>query len=179
MVIRNTNNAVIVYFSRTGENYTVGEIEVGNTAKVAAEIARQTGAPRIEIVPVEPYPDVYDQAVAQATEERKRCVRPAFSLEGDASVLDSANMVFLGYPIWWADMPMPVYAFLGSRDWSGKTIVPFCTHEGSRLSDTEESIARITGATVLRGLAFRGETAQHDVLAVSRGVRHWLGSIND
>lgn len=176
-MIRSTNNAVIVYFSRTGENYTVGEIEVGNTAKVAAEVARQTGAPRVEIVPVEPYPDVYDQAVAQATEERKHHVRPAFSLEGDASALDSVNMVFLGYPIWWADVPMPVYTFLESRDWSGKTIVPFCTHEGSGLADTEASIARATGTTVLNGLSLRGEVAQHDAAAVSRGVQQWLDGI--
>ena len=54
-----SNNAVVVYFSRTGENYSVGEIEVGNTAKVAQVIASRIGAPTVEIVPVEPYPNVY------------------------------------------------------------------------------------------------------------------------
>ncbi|MBW3088208.1 flavodoxin [Bifidobacterium sp. 82T24] len=176
----NPSNAVIAYFSRTGENYAVGEIEIGNTANVAAEITRRTGAPTIEITPVEPYPHVYDEAVAQATAERKGHARPPFTLQGDTAAhaaLEHASTVFLGYPIWWSDMPMPVYTFLESRDWTGVTIAPFCTHEGSGLADTASSIARITGTTVLDGLELRGATAQYDVVAVSSSVKDWLMAI--
>ena len=92
-----SNNAVVVYFSRIGENYSVGEIEVGNTAKVAQVIASRIGAPTVEIVPVEPYPNVYDEAVAQATQERSAGARPAFTLvagdgaDNPAAMLDSAD----------------------------------------------------------------------------------------
>lgn len=180
MADSNAGNSVIVYFSRTGENYTVGEIEVGNTDKVAAELAKQTGAPRIEIVPVEPYPYVYNQAVAQATRERNDQVRPAFTLKSDTAgtdalaALDAADTVYLGYPIWWADMPMSVYTFLESRDWAGVTIRPFCTHEGSGLADTVVSIADVTGANVLPGLAIRGATAQNDEVRTTQRVADWL-----
>ena len=101
-----SNNAVVVYFSRIGENYSVGEIEVGNTAKVAQVIASRIGAPTVEIVPVEPYPNVYDEAVAQATQERSAGARPAFTLvagdgaDNPAAMLDSAETIYLGYPIW-------------------------------------------------------------------------------
>lgn len=96
-----SNNAVVVYFSRTGENYSVGEIEVGNTAKVAQVIASRIGAPTVEIVPVEPYPNVYDEAVAQATQERSAGARPAFTLvagdgaDNPAAMLDSAETIYL------------------------------------------------------------------------------------
>lgn len=177
-----SNNAVVVYFSRIGENYSAGEIEVGNTAKVAQVIASRIGAPTVEIVPVEPYPNVYDEAVAQATQERSAGARPAFTLvagdgaDNPAAMLDSAETIYLGYPIWWSDMPMPVYTFLESRDWSGKTIAPFCTHEGSGLADTVASIRRVVvGATVLDGMELRGAVAQNDVDATVRAVDGWLG----
>lgn len=177
-----SNNAVVVYFSRTGENYSVGEIEVGNTAKVAQVIASRIGAPTVEVVPVEPYPNVYDEAVAQATQERSAGARPAFTLvagdgaDNPAAMLDSAETIYLGYPIWRSDMPMPVYTFLESRDWSGKTIAPFCTHEGSGLADTVASIRRVVvGATVLDGMELRGAVAQNDVDATVRAVDGWLG----
>ena len=167
--------AAIVYFSRIGENYAVGEITEGNTAKVAHAIAERTGAPVIEIVPERSYPDGYDAAVAQATRERNAAARPAYVLEGDVAALDAADTVFLGYPIWWADMPMPVHAFLESRDWHGVTIRPFCTHEGSGLADTVASIRdAAVGATVAEGLELRGATAQHDTAVVAQTVADWL-----
>ncbi|PLS26261.1 flavodoxin [Bifidobacterium parmae] len=175
--MNNNGNTVVVYFSRTGENYAVGKTTVGSTAKVAAEIMQQTGSMGVEIVPVEPYPDAYDQAVAQATEERRNHARPAFVLDGDTAALDTAEMVFLGYPIWWSDMPMPVYTFLESRDWTGRTIVPFCTHEGSGLAGTEETLARVTGARVCDGLELRGELAQHDAASVKQAIETWLKAI--
>lgn len=84
------------------------------------------------------------------------------------------NTVFIGYPNWWGDMPMIVYNFLESHDWSGKTVIPFCTHGGSGLSDTEETIENITGAAMLDGFAISGETAQNDQRTSGNRVAKWL-----
>ena len=85
------------------------------------------------------------------------------------------DTIFLGYPSWWGDMPMIVYTFLEGRDFSGKTVIPFCTHEGSGLSGTEGTLKRtLSGATVLKGLALRGATAQRSQDEARRSVTSWL-----
>lgn len=82
------------------------------------------------------------------------------------------------YPNWWGDMPMAVYTFLESYDFSGKAIVPFCTHEGSGLSSTENSIAKLCpDAEVLDGLAIRGSVAQNSREEANEAVINWLGEI--
>lgn len=87
-------------------------------------------------------------------------------------------MVFLGYPNWWGDMPMAVYTFLESYDFTGKTIVPFCTHEGSGLSGTVSSIkAALPGAEVLDGLAVRGSVAQAAGEEAQSAVTDWLSGL--
>ena len=113
-------NMVVVFFSRAGENYEVGEVTVGNTAKLAQEVARRTDSPMIEITRTEPYPERYAATSEMVQEEQRVNARPPFTLSGDVDALDSSDTVFLSYPIWCGDMPMPVYAFLESRDWSGK-----------------------------------------------------------
>ena len=114
---------VVVFFSRAGENYEVGEVTVGNTAKLAQEVARRTDSPMIEIARTEPYPERYAATSEMVQEEQRVNVRPLFTLSGDTDALDSSDTVFLGYPIWCGDMPMPMYAFLESRDWSGKPFI--------------------------------------------------------
>ena len=149
-------NMVVVFFSRAGENYEVGEVTVGNTAKLAQEVARRTDSPMIEIARTEPYPERYAATSEMVQEEQRVNARPPFTLSGDVDALDSSDTVFLSYPIWCGDMPMPVYAFLESRDWSGKTIYPFCTHGGSGLSGTVSSIKNEEpNADVKDGLAVR------------------------
>ncbi|MCD7958909.1 MAG: hypothetical protein LUF89_05310 [Ruminococcus sp.] len=74
-------------------------------------------------------------------------------------------------------MPMPVYTFLESHDFSGKTVIPFCTHEGSGLSSTVSSIADLTGATVLDGLAVRGSVAQNSQEEAGAAVTEWLEDV--
>lgn len=165
---------LVAYFSRTGENYSVGYIEKGNTHMVADMIAGQTGGDMFEIRTVAPYPDEYDECTEVAKQEQDENARPelAESVEG----MENYNVIFLGYPNWWGDMPMPVYTFLESYDFSGKTIVPFCTHEGSGLSSTENSIAKICpDAEVLGGLAIRGSVAQNSQEEANEAVISWLG----
>ena len=92
--------------------------------------------------------------------------------------MEDYDVIFLGYPIWWSDMPMAVYTFLESYDFSGKTIIPFCTHEGSGLSSTDSSIAEIcTGADVLDGLEIRGSVAQNSQDEALTAVTDWLDKI--
>ncbi len=88
---------------------------------------------------------------------------------------DSCDTVYVGYPIWVNDMPMIVYTFLESYDWTGKTIAPFCTYRVSGLADTEAAIREIcTGAKLLPGLAVPGETAQNDAEGTWQAVAEWL-----
>ena len=92
--------------------------------------------------------------------------------------MEDYDVIFLGYPIWWSDMPMAVYTFLESYDFSGKTIIPFCTLEGSGLSSTDSSIAEIcTGADVLDGLEMRGSVAQNSQDEALTAVTDWLDKI--
>ena len=93
--------------------------------------------------------------------------------------MDQYDTVFIGYPIWWGDLPMVVYTFLESYDFSGKTVIPFCTHEGSGLSGTDRKVANVCpGATVLDGLAIRGSVAQNKQSDAKSDVVKWLNGLN-
>lgn len=164
---------LVVFFSHTGENYGVGNISEGNTHIIAKMIAEATGGSLFEIVPEKEYPhDSYDDVVEIAKQEKAQKARPA--IKGDVKVEDY-DVIFIGYPNWWGDMPMPVYTFLEKHDWTGKVVVPFCTHEGSGLSSTEEHVAETcNGATVAKGLAVRGETAQNNREQARKSVNSWI-----
>ena len=167
------SRVLVVYFSRTGENYTVGTISKGNTVIVADMIAENTGADVFEIVPETPYPDSYDECLEVATQEQRSNARPEYV--GEVEGWEEYDTVFFGYPIWWGDLPMIAYTFLESHDWSGKTVIPFNTHEGSGQGGTQRTIAGLcSGATVLDGLAIRGNTAQNDSAAAQKSVTDWL-----
>ena len=161
-----------MYFSRTGENYGVGVIEEGNTAIVAKMVAEKTGADLFEIVPSEAYPEGYDECCEVALAEQNAGARPAFAQNID---LTPYSTVYLGYPIWWGDLPMCVYTFLEAHDWAGKDIHPFCTHAGSGLSGTESKIASTcSGANVGQGLSIAGTTAQNSRDQAQAAVDAWL-----
>ena len=142
---------LVVYFSRADENYSVGTVEVGNTELLAKEIIAKTGADEFKIVPVEAYPEYYQEAVACATEEGNTGARPEYIGDIDLAEYDT---VFLGYPIWWGDMPMIVYNFIEKHDWNGKTIIPFNTHEGSGNSGTYEALQTAVNGATLKGDGF-------------------------
>ena len=162
----------VVYFSRADENYSVGIVEKGNTEIVAEAIARQTGAEIFKIERTKPYPVGYRACIDEAKKEQGANARPALKSTPDISAFDT---VYIGYPNWWGDLPMPMYTFLESHDWSGKTVVPFCTHEGSGLSGTEATLRKICeGTTVKKGLAIRGATAQSNKSAVKKSVEDWI-----
>ncbi|HWQ70884.1 MAG TPA: flavodoxin [Desulfitobacteriaceae bacterium] len=148
------NNILVAYFSHSG-----------NTRIIANQIHEKVGGDIFEIVTVNPYPKDYDAVVDQAKQEQEDNYRPELATEVEN--MDSYDVVFIGYPNWWGTMPMPVFTFLEEYKFSGKTIIPFCTHEGSGLGRSVEDITELCPqSTILDGLAIRGssvETAQDDV----------------
>ena len=166
------SNMLVAYFSLAGEQYGVGVIEEGNTSIIAHIIAEQTGADLFEIKPETPYPTTYQGLLDISRQEMRDNARPEIADTVDN--MDDYDTIFIGYPNWWGDMPMIVYNFLESYDLSGKTIVPFCTHGGSGLSDTESTIADITGGTMKDGFAIPGTTAQNDRDTAKSKVTDWL-----
>ena len=172
-IVNENKKVLVAFFSRTGENYGVGHIKIGNTHKVAEEIARQTNGTLFEIKPVKKYPDGYKDCVETAKEEKTSKARPA--IKGKVKNMEQYDIIYLGYPNWWNDAPMPVYTFLESYDFSGKQIYPFVTHEGSGIGNSEQSIkTALPKATVNAGLAIYGHTAQSDAPYVEKAVQNWL-----
>ena len=168
---------LVAFFSRTGENYAVGNIKKGNTHIVAEMIANETGGKLFQIETLKPYPDEYKACVDIAKTEKENNARP--KVQGDVKVEDY-DIIFLGYPNWWGDMPMAVYTFIEKHNWNGKTVIPFCPHEGSGLSGTERKLKdACKGAKVSEGLAIKGTTAQNSQPQALKTVQTWLKKVNN
>lgn len=164
--ILNKNNTdskiLVVYFSRTGENYNVGNVEVGNTAIVASYIKDYLKADSFEIIPVNKYPDKYQECLNQATKEKNENARP--EIQNKITNFDQYDTIFVGYPIWWGDLPMIMHTFFESYDFNGKKVIPFNTHEGSGDAGTYSTVQKdLPKANVTTdGLALDGKTARSD-----------------
>ena len=173
-----SNHKVLVaYFSRTGEQYSVGNITEGNTAIIAKMIAEKTNGDLFEIkVKNDNYPKSYTALTEYAQQEKRNNARP--EIIGNVENFDDYDTIFIGYPNWWGDMPMPVYTFIESYDFTGKNVVPFCTHEGSGLSGTQNKVQNAAkGAKLLTGFAIYGHTAQNDRTEADKKVSEWLKGI--
>lgn len=166
--------SLVVIFSRADENYQVGYIEVGNTMKLAQLIAEKTGSELFEVKPAKKYPADYDTCIDVAKREQNQNARPAIAEDRDISEYDT---IFLGYPVWWGDIPMCMYTFIEGHDWNGKTVIPFCTHEGSGSGRTDSTLkSTLKGADVKRAKSMRGSEAQKGGASVERKVDAWLKS---
>lgn len=167
-----TKKVLVAYFSRTGENYAVGTISKGNTCIIAEMIAQETGGTLFEIKPEKAYPATYQECIDLAQKEKGNKARPA--IKNDIKV-EGYDVIYIGYPNWWGDMPMPVYTFLEKHSWEGKTVIPFCTHEGSGLGSTPSYLKNVCkGATIGKGLAMHGSTAQTQQAKALDAVKKWL-----
>ncbi len=170
-----TANILIAFFSRAGDNYGVGVIEQGNTHIIAEMIQEQMGGTLFHIQRATPYPERYRDCTDEAQREKNANARPALLETMDISEYD---IIFLGYPNWWGDMPMPVYTFIESQNWEGKTVIPFCTHAGSGLSGTVGTLrSKCSGATVLDGFSIAGTTAQNNRDSARQAVTNWLNGL--
>ena len=167
---------LVVYFSRTGEQYTVGVIDEGNTTIVAKMIAEKTGADLFEILPETDYPYTYAELTDVAKKEQNEKARPA--IKDELPDLSQYDTIFIGAPVWWGDWPMIMYTFFENADLAGKNLVPFSTHEGSGLSGFDRKLASaVPDATVLTGQAFRGNDCQNRKDSVSDAVDKWLSGL--
>lgn len=167
---------LVAFFSRADENYAVGYIKKGNTHIVAEMIAAETEADIFHIETVNPYPANYNECIEVAKREKQSKARP--EIKGDVRVEDY-DVIFLGYPNWWGEMPMAVYTFIEKHNWQNKIVIPFCTHEGSGLSGTERRIqSACEGATVMKGIAIRGYTAQNEQETTRKTVQTWIKGLN-
>ncbi|ULQ58484.1 flavodoxin [Brucepastera parasyntrophica] len=136
---------------------------LGNTQYVAQLIQRHTGGDMFVIRTVQTYPGAHQPLLDFARQERTANTRPA--LAASVENLDQYDTIFLGFPVWYADLPMPLYSFLEQTDFSGKTLIPFSTHGGSQFSSTINTIVRLqpnasvtrNGFTVSRNSAGRAE----------------------
>lgn len=183
---------LIAFYSRADENYFGGQyryVKVGNTEKVAKMISDLTGADMFKIEQKVPYSANYKECVAQSVKDLKSKARPELvSLPN----LDDYDEIYLGYPNYCGTMPMAVYTFLEAFDFTGKTIHPFCTHEGSGLSNTVNDIKNTAkGATVTNGLPLFGSDVDKaegkepvsltpgKVIVIPAEVKHWHGAKKD
>lgn len=151
-------SSIIIYFSRTGENYVSGTIKVlekGNTEIAAGMIQEITGADKFKAELIEPYSDDYNECIEQAREEQRRDARP--ELVKYPEHLEDYETVYLGFPNYWSTMPMCMFTLLEKCNLSGKVIMPFCTHEGSGLGKSEADIKKMCPESdVRKGLAIQG-----------------------
>lgn len=158
---KNEQQILIAYFSHTG-----------NTEVIAEEIQRLTGGELFEIEAAEPYPDSYDETVERFRRERDENARPAIA--EDVTDMDSYDIVFIGYPNWGDDMPHIVYTFLEQYDFSGKTIIPFCTNGGGGFGN---SIANLTNTCPDSEIADGFECSGRNVQNEKTEVYAWLNSL--
>lgn len=163
---------LIAFFSRADENYFGGAlryIEVGNTEIVCNLINEMIPADIFRIEMKEPYSPDYMICIEEAKEHLREKARPELVRYPDS--LDAYDTIILAYPNYWGTIPMAVATFLERYDFTGKTILPLCTNEGSGMGGSEKTIRQCApGATVRKGLPITGSYAANS----GESVRSWL-----
>ena len=163
---------LIAFYSRADENYFGGQyrvIPVGNTERAAQMLADLTEGTLFHIRQKTLYSASYQTCIAEAKRDLQANARP--ELVGLPANLDAFDEIYLGYPNYWGTMPMAVYSFLEHYDFTGKVIHPFCTHEGSGLSNTVHDIEKAApGAIVKPGLAIHGSEVENAMAKLEKWV---------
>ena len=160
--------ALVVFFSHAGDNYSVGNIKVGNTKIVADYISEYTGADQFEIKTSKYDGMAYKPLCDLAKEEQQKGELPPF--EGTVDV-EKYDVIFIGGPVWWGTYPQVMFTFFNKYDLSGKTIIPFTTHEGSGLGSCADDVKKAyPKANVTNGFSIYG----HDVRTGKERVEKWL-----
>ena len=162
MSISGTKKILVAYFSYSG-----------NTREIANQIHKIVGGDIFEIQSVKPYPTDYDAVVKQARQELASGYKPVLKTKVDN--IKSYDVIFIGYPNWCSTIPAPVKTFLLEYDFSGKTVVPFCTHGGGGLGRSVKDISRLCPkSTLLDSFAILGtnvKTAQNEVSEWLRKIK--------
>ena len=171
-IMNKDGKAIVVFFSHAGDNYAVGNIEVGNTKIVADYISEMTGAEQFEIVTHKYDGMAYNPLIKLAKEEAQNGELPEY--EGDVD-LTKYDTIFIGGPVWWGTYPQVMFTFFKKHrdDLKGKTVFPFTTHEGSGLANCVEDVREaFPGANVQKGFSIYG----HEVRSGRAKVEKWLKS---
>ena len=165
---------LIAYYSRADENYFGGAmryVQVGNTEIVCNIMKELLPADSFKIEMKNPYSPVYMTCIDEAKKDLRAKARPELISMPDS--IDEYDTIILAYPNYWGTMPMAVFTFLENYDFSGKTILPLCTNEGSGMGGSERDIKRSSpGAIVKNGLSITGSSAANSKDAVHR----WLSA---
>lgn len=163
---------LIAFYSRADENYVNGLIKtlnIGNTEVVAGIIKELTDADIFKIEQVQAYSKDYNECIAQAQADQKRDARPELKSYPDS--IDEYDTIYIGFPNYWNTMPMAVFTFLEHFDFGGKTIHPFCTHEGSGMGSSERDIKRLCpNAKIGKGLAICGGSVKRS----KKEIENWV-----
>ncbi len=168
----NMSKSIVIFFSHAGDNYSVGNIEVGNTKIVADYISEIKGADQFEIVTHKYDGMAYTPLIELAKAEANRGELPPY--EGTAPDLSQYDTVFIGGPVWWGTYPQVMFTLFKDINLDGKTVIPFTTHEGSGLascaSDVKKTFpkAKVTGEFSIYG---------HEVRTGRAKVEKWLKSL--
>lgn len=155
------NKVLILYFSHSG-----------NTRRLAGQIHGRVGGDMVELKTAVPYPQDYDAVVDMAQKEQQSNARPQIATE--IHNWDEYHTVFIGFPNWWGTMPMPFFTFLEKYSMGDKNVIPFCTHEGSRLGRSESDLRKLCPqAHMLKGFEVRGSR----VSSAQKDVDAWLDGL--
>ena len=160
------SDILVVYFSWSG-----------NLDKMAHWVADETGGDLYRVTAKDPYPEIYNETADRAKSEQDKGIRPEINVDLTAEQMAGYNTVYFGFPVWWYDLPMSMWTFLESFDFSGKTIIPFFSHlgnsNGARALPTLTDLAK--GATILsdKALSIRGDSVADSETA----VRNWVKSL--
>lgn len=178
--IKQMKKTLIAYYSRRGENYVNGsirELKLGNTEVVAQKIKDLLPeADMFQIDTTYEYSKSYMTCIEEAKKELREQARP--EVKNPLDSIDQYDTIILGYPNWWGTMPMACYTFLEKYDMSGKTILPFCTHEGSGMGGSERQIKKLCPeADVAKGLPIHGSQAAESAAAVKAWAEAGIGDI--
>ncbi|MBQ4291854.1 MAG: flavodoxin [Muribaculaceae bacterium] len=163
------SKSIVIFFSHAGDNYAVGNIEVGNTKIVADYISEITGADQFEIVTHKYDGMAYAPLIKLAQDEANKGELPPY--EGDAPDLSAYDIVFIGGPVWWGTYPQVMFTLFHDINLDGKTVIPFTTHEGSGLASCVHDVKKsFPKATVKGEFAIYG----HEVRTGKAKVENWL-----
>ena len=168
----NTMNKIVIFFSHAGDNYSVGNIEVGNTKIVADYISELTGADQFEIVTHKYDGMAYMPLIDLAKKEAAAGELPPY--EGQAPDLSKYDTVFIGGPVWWGTYPQVMFTLFRDINLDGKTVIPFTTHEGSGLANCVSDVKKaFPKANVTKGFDIYG----HEVRSGRAKVEKWINTV--
>lgn len=169
---------LISYFSKAGEEYDVGLVEKGNIEILAEMIAEETGGKLLKIETVKSYPMAYEETLKVTKEERDNKIYP--KLKTKIKNLKNYEIIFLGYPVWWEDLPMPIYTFLNENNLSDKTIIIFSTNEGNGHGGTVDTVAEISKGNVVRAiLSIYGAKVHNSRDEVEEFIKYWITALKE